>query len=210
MKKFIVPAVIAKTQNELDEIFDKISNHASLVQLDVMDGKFVPNSSLDFDFKLPEKNYQFEAHLMIESPMQWVEENGEKVDTVIAHFEAVNDPDAIIVSIKNKGKKAAFALNPETEIHQIKDYLLAIDQVLVMTVHPGFYGSRFLPEMLDKIRELRDLRPNLDIEVDGGIKPETIGMVDEAGANMFVSGSYLIRSVDVGERIDILKARIRV
>ncbi len=209
MNKFIIPAVIAKTQDELDAIFDKISNHASLVQLDIMDGKFVPNSSLDFDFKLPEKNYQFEAHLMIDSPMQWVEQNGEKVDTVIAHFEAVNNPDAIIASIKNKGKKAAFALNPETEIHQIKDYLLAIDQVLVMTVHPGFYGSRFLPEMLNKIRELRDLRPNLDIEVDGGIKPETIGMVDEAGANMFVSGSYLIRSVDVGERIDILKAKIR-
>ena len=208
MKKYIVPAVIAKTQDELDEIFIKISNHASLIQLDVMDGKFVPNRSLDFDFRVPEKNYQLEAHLMIENPMQWVEKNVEKVDTIIAHYEAVNDPKAIIASIKNKGRKAAFALNPETEIGQIEDYLFAIDQVLVMTVHPGFYGSKFLPEMLDKVRKLRDLRPDLNIEVDGGIKPETIGMVDEAGANMFVSGSYLVRSDDVGERIDSLKARI--
>ena len=210
MKKYIVPAVIAKNQVELDEIFIKISNHATLVQLDIMDGKFVPNRSFDFNFRLPAKNYQFEAHLMVDNPIQWVEKNGKKVDTIIAHYEAVNNPKAIITSIRNKGRKAAFALNPETEIGQIKDYLFAIDQVLVMTVHPGFYGSKFLPEMLDKIRKLRELRPDLDIEVDGGIKPETIGMVDEAGANMFVSGSYLIRSDDVGERIDILKARIRI
>jgi ribulose-phosphate 3-epimerase len=208
MRKVIIPAVIAKRQEELDEILSKISHYATLIQLDIMDGKFVPNRSLDFDFRLAENNFLFEAHLMIENPLQWVEGYGGKVDTVIAHFEAIRNPEVFIEAVKGRGKKAAFALNPETEIHQMRDYLFAIDQVLVMTVHPGFYGSKFLPEVMDKIRRLRDLRPDLDIEVDGGIKPDTIGMVDEAGANMFVSGSYLIRSDDLRERMEILRARI--
>lgn len=209
MRKIIIPAVIAESQEELDQIFRNISSHATMAQLDVMDGRFVPSRSLDFDFKLPEKNYQFEAHLMIENPEKWIHEKGEEVDTIIAHFEAVKNPGGIIASVKNMGRKAAFALNPETDIHRIQDYLFDLDQVLIMTVHPGFYGSEFLPEMLDKIRELRELSPDLDIEVDGGIKPDTIGMVSEAGANMFVSGSYLIRSDDMAERMNILRSKIK-
>ena len=102
----------------------------------------------------------------------------------------------------------AFALNPETHINSIKDYLDDIDQVLIMTVNPGFYGSPFLPETMEKISELRELKPELDIEVDGGIKPDTIEDTDNAGANMFVSGSYLIRSDDIRKRIDILEQKI--
>jgi len=208
MRKTIIPAIIAKTQKELDDIFFKIKDSAHLLQLDIMDGKFVPNTSLDFDFRLPEKKYEFEAHLMIENPEKWVDKNWRKVDTIIAHFESIMNPDEIIKYVKNKKRKIAFALNPGTNIDQIKDYIMDIDQVLIMTVHPGFYGSKFLPETLDKIRELRKLRPELDIEVDGGIRPETIARVNEAGANMFVSGSYLIRSDNIQERINILQKKI--
>jgi len=208
MRKTIIPAIIAKTQKELDDIFFKIKDSAHLLQLDIMDGKFVPNTSLDFDFRLPEKKYEFEAHLMIENPEKWVDKNWRKVDTIIAHFESIMNPDEIIKYVKNKKRKIAFALNPGTNIDQIKDYIMDIDQVLIMTVHPGFYGSKFLPETLDKIRGLRKLRPELDIEVDGGIKPETIARVNEAGANMFVSGSYLIRSDNIQERINILQKKI--
>lgn len=209
MKKVIIPAVIAKSQKELDDIFSKIKDSARLLQLDIMDGKFVPNNSLDFDFMLPQKKYQFEAHLMIENPEKWVDENWEKVDIIIAHFESVKNPGEIIESVKKKEKKVAFALNPETDVEQIKKYLDDIDQVLIMTVHPGFYGSKFLPEMMDKIRKLRKLRSDLDIEVDGGIKPDTIEKVNEAGANMFVSGSYIINSDDIRERIRILENKIK-
>ncbi len=208
-KKIIIPAVIAKTQKELDDIFSKIKDSALLLQLDIMDGKFVPTNSLDFDFRLPEKKYLYEVHLMIDDPEKWVEENGERVDAVIAHFESVKNPERIIESVKAKGKKIAFALNPETDTELILNYLDSIDQVLIMTVNPGFYGSKFLPEMSDKIRRLRKLRPDLDIEVDGGIKPDTIEEVCEAGANMFVSGSYLINSDDVKERIRILERKIK-
>ena len=205
----MIPAIIAKTQKELDDIFLKIKDYAYLLQLDIMDGRFVPNHSLDFGFRLPQGKYQFEAHLMIENPEEWVDKNWEKVDTIIAHFEAVKNPKEIIKSVKNKAKKIAFALNPETEVDQVKDYIFDIEQVLVMTVHPGFYGSKFLPETLLKIKELRKLRPELDIEVDGGIKPVTIEKVNKAGANMFVSGSYLVQSDNLKERIAILKSKIK-
>ncbi|UCC40540.1 MAG: ribulose-phosphate 3-epimerase [Candidatus Aminicenantes bacterium] len=208
MKEIMIPAVIAKTQEELDDILFKIKDSAQLLQLDIMDGKFVPNHSLDFDFRLPAGKYKFEAHLMVQEPEKWMEENWEKVDVIIAHFEAVGSPTEIIESVKSRGKKIAFALNPETEVDQIRDYLNDIDQVLIMTVHPGFYGSKFLPETMGKIGMLRKLRPELDIEVDGGIKPDTIAQAYNAGANMFVSGSYLIRSDDIKGRIDILKSKI--
>jgi ribulose-phosphate 3-epimerase len=208
MKKVIIPSVIAKTQRELDDIFSKIKDNARLLQLDIMDTIFVPNTSLDFDFWLPQGEYQFEAHLMIESPEKWIEKNWKKVDTIIAHYEAVKNPERIIESLRSKKRKIGFALNPETDVDQIKDYLDEIDQVLIMTVHPGFYGSKFLSETLVKVRKLRELKPELDIEVDGGINLETIEKVDEAGANMFVSGSYLINSENIQERIDILRNKI--
>jgi len=203
MRKIIVPAVIAKNQEELDAIFQKISDTVTLVQLDVMDGNFVPNHSLDFDFEL-EGKYEYEAHLMVEDADSWIEAHGKKVDAIIAHFEAIPAPEKTIGIVKRKGKKAALALNPGTEIEQVMDYLDDLDQILIMTVHPGFYGSAFLPEVMGKITKLRRLKPEMDIEVDGGIKPDTIELVDEAGANMFVSGSYLVKSDNMKERIDLL------
>jgi ribulose-phosphate 3-epimerase len=209
MKKIVVPAVIAKNQEELEGILEKISGHASLIQLDIMDGKFVPNHSLDFDFHLSPKKPTYEAHLMVEDPDRWIESFGKRVDTIIAHYESANTSPNTIKMMKKMGKKAALALNPETEIEQIADFLDDLDQVLIMTVHPGFYGSPFLPEVMGKIKKLRQLRPELDIEVDGGIQPETIELVDNAGANLFVSGSYLIKSDNMQERINFLYKKIQ-
>lgn len=209
MKKIIVPAIIAKSQEELEGILEKISGNADLVQLDIMDGDFVPNHSLDFDFRLPQEKYTYEAHLMVSDPDKWIESFGKRVDTIIVHFESAATSPNTIKMIKDIGKKAALALNPETEIQQIAEYLDDLDQVLIMTVNPGFYGSPFLPELMAKITKLRQTRPELDIEVDGGIKPETIAIVDEAGANLFVSGSYLVKSDNMRERIDILYGMIR-
>lgn len=205
MNKIIIPAVIAKTQGELETILAKIGSHADIIQLDIMDGRFVPTHSLDFDFKIPENKHICEAHLMVKNPENWIEENGAKVETIIVHREATPDPSQIITLIKEKGTRVSFALNPETPVENIQAYLDDIDQVLVMTVHPGSYGSKFLPETMAKIRRLRELRPKLDIEVDGGINPDTIGMPLEAGANMFVSGSYLVLAEDIEERIQVLK-----
>lgn len=207
-KKKIIPAIIAKTQDELDVLLSKVINIVEIAQLDIMDEKFVPNTSLFFDFKLPKTSCLFEAHLMIEKPEIWIKNNWQKVDTILVHYESCNNPKGIVSDVKNKGKRIGFVLNPETPIEKLSSFIDDIDQVLIMTVNPGFYGSPFLPEMLDKIRELRNLKPDLDIEVDGGITDKTIDLVDKAGANMFVSGSYIMKAKNVKDSINNLKKRL--
>jgi len=203
MKRIIIPAIIAKSQEELDQRINKVKAHVDLMQLDVMDGLFVPNHSLDFDFTL-RSGFRFEAHLMINDPEKWINESWEKVDTILVHIESCKDPGKIIQLLKGK-RRIGFVLNPETPLERIKDYLHEIDQLLIMTVNPGFYGSQFLPETLEKVKEARKLRPDLDIEVDGGIDLSTIRKVSQAGANMFVSGSYLMKSENVKQAMLALK-----
>jgi len=124
---------------------------------------------------------------------------------VLVHIESCKDPKRIINLVRSKGKKIGFVLNPETPISLIKNFINDIDQVLIMTVNPGFYGSPFLPEMLEKIKELRNLKPEIEIEVDGGVTDKTVKLVDNAGANLFVSGSYIVKSDNVKGAIDTLK-----
>lgn len=208
-RKMIIPAIIARTQKELDKHLSKVEGYSELVQLDIMDGTFVPNNSLDFDFDVSGSNISFEAHLMITDPMGWIEKNWWKVDTIIVHFESCEKPLDIIRFVKEKGKKIGFAIIPETAVNIVKPYLDDIDQLLIMTVNPGFYGSKFLPESLCKISEARKLKPYLDIEVDGGVTPDTIKLINDAGANMFVSGSYILKSDGIKEAIDPLKKLIQ-
>ncbi len=205
MKKVIIPAIIAKKQEELEERILKVKDFVELIQLDFMDGKFVPNESINFDFNLPETNCKYEAHLMVDDPNSWIEKNHSKVNTILAHFESLDNPKETIELIKNKNKKTGFVLNPETKIDEIKEFLPSLDQVLIMTVKPGFYGSKFIPEMKEKIKKLREIAPEIDIEVDGGINDKTIELVNKAGANMFVSGSYIVKSDDVKKRVITLK-----
>jgi len=195
VEKIIIPSIIAKSQEELDERISKVKDYASLIQLDVMDGEFVQNTSLDFDFNLPQ-GIKFEAHLMVSDPAAWLAKNIDKVDTVLVHAESCVDPASSLRLAKEKGKKVGIALDPKTGLERLEPFLDTIDQALILTVKPGFYGSRFVPEALDKVRELRRTRPGLDIEVDGGIDPTTIIEAAHAGANMFVSGSFIIKAKD--------------
>ena len=202
--KKIIPAVIAKSQKEFKEKINKVKDFVDIIQLDFMDGEFVPNKSINFDFKIPSSDCEFEAHLMIQDPLKWVEKHYKKVDTILVHFESCKDPQKVIDIAKKKVKRIGFVLNPETPIDYIQNFLDDIDQVLIMTVNPGFYGSPFLSEMIDKIKKLRKKCPNLDIEVDGGITDKTIGLVNGAGANLFVSGSYIVNSDNVKKAIENL------
>ena len=206
MRVKMVPAVIAESQEELSERIKFVRASADVIQLDIMDGIFVPNRSIDFDFKLPRIRCRFEAHLMIRNPDKWVKDNWEKADTILIPIESCKNPRQLISFLKAHRKKVGFVLNPETPLKRLKDYLDDIDQVLIMTVNPGFYGAKFLPETLVKVRELRKLKPRMDIEVDGGINPETIKMAFEAGANLFVSGSYIMNSQNPKEAINKLKS----
>ena len=207
-KKIIIPAIIAETQQQLLERINKVKDYSVIIQLDIMDGVFVPNRSIDFDFKLPKTNCRFEAHLMINNPMEWINKNWKKIDMALIHFESCKNHMEIIKTVKKLGRKVGFALNPETPVEEVREYLNDIDQILVMTVNPGFYGSSFLPETLGKIREIRRMKPDLNIEVDGGINPDTIRRVHDAGANMFVSGSYIVKSDDVKKAMDVLRKMV--
>ena len=209
MKNEIIPAIIAKNQNELDNKLARVIDYVDIIQLDVMDNKFVPNSSLFFDFSLPKTNCKFEAHLMIQNPEEWIEKFGKKVDTILVHYESDFDSNNLINLVKKLGKKFGFVLNPETKLQRISVYIDDLDQVLIMTVNPGFYGSPFLPEMLEKIREIRSMKETLNIEVDGGITDKTIKLVENAGANMFVSGSYIVKSENVLLSIKNLEDKLK-
>lgn len=200
MKKFIIPSLIATNPDQLKERFDKVKDIAELFQLDVMDGEFVANTSLEFDIKLDEEPTRFEAHLMMLHPEEWIEQNYDKANIFLFHFERCENIDKVL-QLSGSDKKIGIALNPETPLSALEDFLDKLDQVLIMTVYPGGYGAEFLPEMLEKVRKLRAKKPELDIEVDGGITFDTLKLAHEAGANKFVSGSYLMKAENVGERM---------
>ncbi len=203
----IIPSIIAKNQKEFEKRIRKVKNDFSLLQLDVMDGKFVKNKSLNFNFKLPKTKCKYEAQLMINNPEAWIDEYWEKVGTIIFHFKSVKayEIENLIKKIKSKKRKVGIAIKPSVKIKEIKSYLDKIDVVLVMTVNPGSYGGKFLPSTLKKVKELRKLKPKLNIEVDGGINNKTIFAAKSAGANIFVSGSYLQESKDIKFSKGVLK-----
>jgi len=206
MEKVIIPSVIARSQKELDERMKKIES--KVYHLDIMDGKFVKNNSLMFDFRVP-KNRKYQAHLMVKNPEKWILKNWKNVDMIIFHFESVKNPDELIKLVKSKKKKVGIAINPKTSIEKIMRFLSRLDVVLIMTVNPGRYGSGFLPNTLKKIKELRKLRPKLNIEVDGSINLKTIYQINGAGANSFVIGSYLQKNEDPKKALKSLKDKIK-
>ena len=207
LQKQIIPAIIAKDQNELDAAIHKVKSYVTWVQLDVMDNKFVPNTSLFFDLQVPQGSCKYEAHLMVQDPLDWIQKHGEKVHTILVHYESVRDLDPVFAMIHDMKKKAGVVLNPETPLSVVFDFIDQIEEVLVMTVNPGFYGSPFLPEMMNKIVELRQQYPELDIEVDGGITDQTIALVHDAGANLFVSGSFIMKAPDIQQAVQVLQKK---
>lgn len=201
----VIPALIATTLEELQRMLEKVDAFADRIQLDIMDGRFVPSTSLPFSLPQLRRPERFEAHLMVADPDPWIKANAAQVGTVIPHLEISGDIQTTLWLIRSLGKRVALAINPETPCDRLLPFLDQLDQVLIMTVNPGFYGSPFLPETLEKVRELRHLRPRLDIEVDGGINPQTIRSAYEAGANLLVSGSYLLLAEDISLNMKTLR-----
>jgi ribulose-phosphate 3-epimerase len=208
VQKIIVPAIIAKSQTELDGMINRLKGIVKRVQLDIMDGKFVPNTSLDFDFNIP-NGFEYEAHLMIEKPLIWLEKNVNRIDNAIIHIETITNVADAIKFARKKGKKVSFALRPETPISVLPP-LKDIDGVLILTVKPGSYciNKEFLPEPLEKIRSLRDMDHNIPIEVDGCINPKNARLAKEYGANIFAAGSYIFKNKSIVQAINDLKEAI--
>lgn len=180
------------------------------LHLDIMDGQFVNNISLGLDIigtvnkavSLP-----LSVHLMVMRPDWYIESAAAQGSSVILfHTEARAELSSTLAKIRSCGVRAGLTINPETPVESVLPYLDSLDEVLCMSVHPGFGGQSFLPSVLPKIAALRRLRPNLDISVDGGINAATALATVKAGANILIMGTALFRAPDMAE----LTAKIRL
>jgi ribulose-phosphate 3-epimerase len=205
MDKTILPSIIAPSQVELDERIAKVKDHFSVLHLDIMDGRFVANESLNFAFTLPQE-ISFEAHLMVENPEKWVEKHIELVDTVFVHLTSVTTPNGLIQFVHEKEKKIGFVLSPDDVLDDLHPFIDLLDYVLFMAVVPGQYGAPFIPAVIKNIEALYQHNPALLIQVDGAVNPTTIGELSAAGASRFVVGSYLQESSSVQNALSRLRS----
>lgn len=203
----VFPSVMVKNQKELNQMLKNLHSVAKYLHLDVADGKFVPNTSLWFPFTLSPK-FKYIAHLMVKDPEKWIAKHGKKMEFCIVQAETVAVSD-YLKKMKSRKRKVAFALNPETQIKIIKPYLNDIDYVLILTVHPGFYGAKYLRAPLKKIKEIKKINPRVKIIVDGGMNPTTAKDAAKAGADYVISGSFITKAEQPKERMKMMKKGFR-
>lgn len=151
----------------------------------------------------------FDVHMMVSKPEQWVEDFAKAgANSYTFHVEAASDSAALIKKIRDAKMRVGITLKPGTPLSAIEPFVSSVDMVLVMTVEPGFGGQSFMADQLDKVRSLRKQYPHLDIEVDGGIGPDTVQQAAEAGANVLVSGSAIFKSKDMKATIHTLREAV--
>lgn len=198
----LAPSILSADFNVLGEQIQTVAKAgAQYIHVDVMDGIFVPSISYGMPvIKSVRKSTDavFDVHLMITEPVRYIRDFVDSgADIITVHVEACKDIDETIRDIKACGVRVAVAINPETPVDKIMPYLDDIDMALVMSVHPGFGGQKFIPDVLDKVRIIRsyyrDNNMDKDIEIDGGINFDNLPEVLEAGANVIVAGSSVYR-----------------
>lgn len=210
----IAPSILASDFSKTGETVRKLEeNGADYVHCDVMDGNFVP--PITFGAQMvkairPHTKLPLDCHLMVLHPETHIEDFVKAgADIITVHFEACDVP-ALFKQIKSYGVKASAVINPETPVERIFPAAEEADMILLMSVRPGWGGQKFIPDTLKKIEALREYcvkigRPDLDIEVDGGVTEENIGDVLHAGANVIVAGSTVFKSADMGATIRRLR-----
>ncbi|MBU6263156.1 MAG: ribulose-phosphate 3-epimerase [Actinomycetales bacterium] len=207
----ITPSILNADLNNLESEIKKIAAVSDLLHLDIMDNKFVPNQT--WNFEAAEKIIRsaplpVDAHLMIEDPdTQAVKYAEVGCKSVTIHFEASSNVRQTLQTIRRAGARAAIALKPKTDFSVLLEYRELIDMILIMTVEPGFGGQKFMSDMMDKVKKSRDFIGDADIwlQVDGGISLDTIEVAREAGADTFVAGSAVFKAPNPAEMVLQLK-----
>ncbi len=208
----IAPSILSADFGNLEKSINFVKE-TKWLHVDVMDGHFVPNITIGPVVVKGLRKYTsqvLDTHLMISEPAKYLKEFIKAgSDRITFHIETTSSPKKVIKLIRDNGAKVGISIKPKTSVDTIKDYISLIDQVLVMSVEPGFGGQKFMPNSLEKIKEISLLREkynqDLLIVVDGGINRETALLCKEAGANVLVAGSYIFGSDDPNERIRTLK-----
>lgn len=211
----IIPAIIAQGFNELTEKIKKVELLVDWVQLDIMDGKFVSESTWPYaeqkkgnpaELKNLKTKLNLEAHLMVERPEEAIEDwLNSGVKRIIFHFEATSKPGELIEKIRQAGLEVGMAINPETPVEVLDKYISELNLVLVMTVEPGRGGQKLLSETLLKIQKLRQSYPDVKIGADGGIDLKTAPEIIKAGVDILAVGSAIFGSDNIEETIYRLK-----
>ena len=210
----LAPSILSADFARLLEDVKKVEKAGcEYLHIDVMDGHLVPNITLGpaiVKSLRKDVNMVFDTHLMIENPDNYIKDFVDAgSDLIVVHAEACRHLHRTIQNIKSYNVKAGVALNPATSIESIKHIIEDVDMVLIMTVNPGFGGQSFIESMLEKIKELKQLiddkNLNVDIQVDGGIKPDNIHKVVEAGANIIVAGSAIFNSENIEETVSLMR-----
>ena len=213
----IAPSILAADYANFASELKRIEEtSAEYVHIDIMDGQFVPNISFGADVVASMRKHSklfFDCHLMVVNPERYVDAFAQAgADIMTIHVEATLHIHGALQKIKAAGMKAGVVINPGTPISAIESVLSLVDQVLIMTVNPGFGGQAFIPEMLDKVAQIARIRDekgyDFDIEVDGGVDNKIIKACYEAGANIFVAGSYLFKASDLVAQVETLRVAL--
>ncbi len=210
----LLPSILAKNKAELEKKIRQVEGLVKEVQIDIADNKFAPNKTITPDILAGIKtSLRFEIHLMVKNPEDYISQMPKNTTTVIFHAEATKKQVQLIKKIKDKGFFAGIAINPETSVMAIKHLFGFVDQILLMTVHPGFYGAKFEKDSFKRLEQLKKLKDSkqysFQIEVDGGQDKKNALLSKELGADKIVSGSYIFESKNVKKTIEDLQESLQ-